>query len=306
MIYFIVNQTARTGKSRQVWAGIRTILKEKNVEYKAFRTKYKGHATELARQISGLPGESIKLVIVGGDGTINEVVNGIQNFDRVLLGIIPAGSGNDFARGIGLSKNIRENMERILLSDSYHAYDIGRVSSPDIESPRLFAISSGFGMDAIVCKKALTSKLKTVLNKLHIGKLTYLLITIQTLLSMETVTEKVTFDDEQKVSYSKLIFSAAMNTFAEGGGVPMAPKASADDGCLSFSSAFGVPKLLTFCVLPFLVLAKHEKLSCFDIRNFKECDIELSAPMVLHADGEYLGDVANVHFECLHGVMRVL
>lgn len=306
MIYFIVNQTARTGKSRQVWAEIRTILKEKNVDYKAFRTKYKGHATELARQISNLPEASIRLVIVGGDGTINEVVNGIQNFDRVLLGIIPAGSGNDFARGIGITKNIRENMEHILSSDTYHAYDIGRVSSPEIELPRYFAISSGFGMDAIVCKKALTSKLKTVLNKLHIGKLTYLLITLQTLLSMETVSEKVIFDGEQEVAYSKLIFSAAMNTFAEGGGVPMAPKASADDGRISLSSAHGVPKYLTFCVLPFLVLAKHEKLPCFDIREFKTCDITLSAPMVLHADGEYLGDVKTVRFECLQGRMRVL
>ena len=103
MIYFIVNITARTGKSRAIWMEMKEILENRSIEYKAYQTKYAGHATELARKISSLPEDRIYLITVGGDGTLNEVINGITDFSRIVLGILPIGSGNDFARGMGIS-----------------------------------------------------------------------------------------------------------------------------------------------------------------------------------------------------------
>ena len=72
MIYFIVNNTARTGKSRAIWQQMKEVLESRQVHYKAYQTKYAGHATELARKISSLPEERIYLITVGGDGTLNE------------------------------------------------------------------------------------------------------------------------------------------------------------------------------------------------------------------------------------------
>ena len=79
MIYSIVNITARTGKSRAIWMEMKEILENRGIEYKAFQTRYAGHATDLARKISSLPEDRIYLITVGGDGTLNEVINGITH-----------------------------------------------------------------------------------------------------------------------------------------------------------------------------------------------------------------------------------
>ena len=229
MIYFIVNITARTGKSRAIWMEMKEILENRGIEYKAFQTRYAGHATDLARKISSLPEDRIYLITVGGDGTLNEVINGITDFSRIVLGILPIGSGNDFARGMGISKDTLSNLEQMLdLIESASegtAIDLGEVSCEALDTPKYFAISSGAGLDAIVCKKALHSRLKKFLNQLHLGKLTYLLLTIESLFSMTTCDADIVFNHGEAMHVSHIIFSAGMNLRVEGGGVPMAPDA---------------------------------------------------------------------------------
>ena len=103
-----------------------------------------------------------------------------------------------------------------------------------------------------------------------------------------------------------MIFAAAMNLPAEGGGVPMAPEASPEDGRLSLSSASGIAKWQTFFLLPFLVAAKQERINGFNIREENGFRVLLDKPMVLHADGEYCGDVTRVEFRCLEKKLWLL
>ena len=311
MLYFIINETSRGGRSVGIWQQTEIFLQEQGIEYKAWRTTHGGHAKELARELCQNVKDEICLVVVGGDGTVNEVINGITCFERVRLGLIPAGSGNDFARGMGIPREPRENLKRILegqkkSSEDVPEIDLGQVSWQGCEKPRLFAISSGMGMDALVCKKTLTSKIKPVLNKIHLGKLTYLILTVQSLFGMETTEAAVHFDKKGQRNLSKIIFIAAMNFRAEGGGVPMAPQALATDGKLSVCTVWGIPKWLTFLCLPFLVAAKHLWIRGFEVTDCGEFGIKTKAPMELHADGEYLGDVAEAHFTCLPGKLRML
>lgn len=306
MIHFIVNEHSRSGKGVRVWKQVEELLKKEEEPYRIWKTEYEGHATKLAEEISSLAEEEIKLVVVGGDGTINEAVNGITEFERIRFGVIPTGSGNDCARGLGVMGTPQELLLRILESKGTKTIDLGRVSWKDCEKPRLFIISSGVGMDALVCKKAITSKVKRILNRIGLGKLTYLIITIQSILSMQTSDTKVVIDKDRKTLYKNHIFSAAMNFRAEGGGVPMAPDADAQDGKLSICTVHGIPKLATFLILPFLVAAKHERFRGVKIENCKSCDLYMNKPMVLHTDGEYCGDVTEVHYECLPGKLRML
>lgn len=306
MIYFIVNSTSKTGKGLDIWKQVRTHLVDNNVEFKAFETKYAGHATELAGKISSLPEKEITMVTIGGDGTINEVINGITDFDKVRFGVIPTGSGNDFARGLKLPNDPILQTDVIINSTTTDNIDIGKVWWEECDKPRYFAISAGVGLDAIVCKKALTSKLKKFLNKIHLGKLTYIILTIQTLFSMDTAEAKATLDDGEEVEFKKLIFAAAMNFRAEGGGVPMAPRADAKDGLLSMCIVHGIPKWITFFCLPFLALAKHEWIPGFDIINCKKCEIKLDKPVVLHEDGEYCADTDHVVMECIPEKLRLI
>ena len=309
MIYFIVNETAKTGKGLNIWAKVKSILEEKHISYHAVKTKYKNHATELARQISNRvkeTGKEITLIVLGGDGTLNEVVNGIEDFGKVRIGLIPTGSGNDFARGVGQKTSVEKSIDRVLNSQEEELLDIGKVTYEGGDKPRYFAISSGIGMDAEVCKKAFTSKLKKILNKFHLGKLTYLLITLQTLFSMKTEEIEVSFDEEEPNTYKRLVFTAAMNLRAEGGGVPMAPDADPADGKLSMCMAHSLSRLTSVFVLPFLVMAKHGIFPCVKLVDFEACQLKLEEPMTLHADGEYLGEVSWAKYECIPAVLRLI
>ena len=314
-LYFIVNTNARTGKAGFVWHRICNMLEERKIAYEAYETKDEGHATELAREISQKDKDKIYLIVVGGDGTMNEVLNGITDFDKVRFGMIPSGSGNDFARGLMIDKNPNIALHQILKAIAREKngipvsrVDIGQVRWGETEEEsRIFGISSGIGLDAIVCKKALHSKLKKVLNKIYLGKLTYLLLTVSSLFSMKTAEVTLECGDNHCVhKMNKMIFAAAMNLRAEGGGVPMSPKASPTDGMLSLSMAHGIPKLLTFFCLPLLVAAKHERIRGFTVIDAPVLRLHADQPLVLHADGEYCGDVTDVEFVCLTGKLKLL
>lgn len=309
MLYFIVNETSRSGKTRQIWKDIQQSLIKADVSYEYMITQGRNHATKLASEISQRPEDNICIVVIGGDGTMNEVINGIADFDKVRFGIIPTGSGNDFGGGLDLPKSPEENLQRIISSykageDSYRAVDIGLVRWGQNQK-KLFGISSGIGLDAIVCKKALSSKLKNVLNKLGLGSLTYVLLTIITLFSMKTADFEISYDNN-KSTLKKTIFAAAMNLRAEGGGVPMAPDANPYDGKLSISSASGIPKWITFLCLPFLVAGKHTHIKGFNLVSCREASIHSSQKMTLHADGEYVADVTDLTFGIYPQKLRLM
>lgn len=309
MLYFIVNETSRSGKTRQIWKDIQQSLIKADVSYEYMITQGRDHATKLASEISQRPEDNICIVVIGGDGTMNEVINGIADFDKVRFGIIPTGSGNDFGGGLDLPKSPEENLQRIISSykageNSYRAVDIGLVRWGQNQK-KLFGISSGIGLDAIVCKKALSSKLKNVLNKLGLGSLTYVLLTIITLFSMKTADFEISYDNN-KSTLKKTIFAAAMNLRAEGGGVPMAPDATPYDGKLSISSASGIPKWITFLCLPFLVAGKHTHIKGFNLVSCREASIHSSRKMTLHADGEYVADVTDLTFGIYPQKLRLM
>lgn len=306
MYYFIVNTHARTGKAANVWNEVKVVLRKHAVEYKAYVTSFEGHATELAKELSSLPDDKVYIIILGGDGTINEVLNGIQDFNKVRLGVIPTGSGNDFARGL----NIKGSTEQIILDILSHKegtyIDLGKVTWNDKSKERLFSISSGVGFDADVCKKSLTSKLKRFLNALHMGKLVYIVLTIQSLFSMKPFGAKVELKSHGNSTFKKVIFGAAMNLKAEGGGVPIAPSSNACDGLIPFCIASDIPPIILPYCLVLLVLGKHEKLKYFHQYNDVECHIHTDLPVVLHADGEYLADITDVWYECLPHKVELL
>ena len=319
MYYFIVNYTGGSGNARRTWNKVHYLLNEKNIEYKAYVTKKPGHAKKLAEKISSFEDEDIRLIVVGGDGTINEVLNGVKDLSKIRFGIIPTGSGNDFARGMGLPVDTIRVLDIILNSIEGKTIDLGEVTTGDGDK-RIFGISSGIGLDAIVCKKTIDSKLKKVLNKLRIGKLTYLVLTVTSLFSMETYDVKVQMklsedkkvvdgfetEDVEEIDFSRLIFLAAMNQTAEGGGVPMCPNALNDDGKISICAASGITKLKAFLTLPKLVKAKHVGRKGFLLQDVESMILDADREMVLHADGEYVGDVKHIEIRVLKNALNVL
>lgn len=307
MYHFIVNIHGGSGKAFLKWNKIRAFLNEKHVEFKVRVPQGVGDASRIAKEISELQDDDIRIVVVGGDGTINEVLNGIKDFSRVKLGLIPTGSGNDFTRGLKLPRhNPKKALDIVLNSSGSRKIDLGRSTVLSTGDSRIFGISSGFGLDAIVGTGINEAKIKKILNWLHLGKLSYAVLTIQTLFTMKTYDVSLSFDGEEPMKFNRLIFLAAMNFKAEGGGVPMSPKARGDDGELSVCMAAGVPKILTFFKFPLLCMGLHGKSKGFYLRNCKTLELRSNEKSILHTDGELVGNVGSVKFEVLPAKLAVL
>ena len=114
MYTFIVNPHSRSGEGAKTWEEVHSILKEKHIPFEVHFTRYQKHATYIMRTLT-LDSVSRTVVVLGGDGTINEAINGIEDFRHLTLGYIPTGSGNDFARGYSLPTNPRKALDCICL-----------------------------------------------------------------------------------------------------------------------------------------------------------------------------------------------
>ena len=277
---------------------------EKNgIEFIPHHTTYKGEASVIAEKISSESGNA-DIIIIGGDGTINEVINGLRDFSKIRLSVIPAGSGNDFARELKIKKHAPIKTLRKILSNiennSSQKIDLGRTTFTDESGEaksKLFAISSGFGLDAEVCRKVDISKLKTFLNRIHAGKLSYTIETVISLFSMKTFSLSAEFDDGEKKDFTKAIFFSSMNFKCQGGGVKFAPGAIADDGKLSLCAVSEVAKIRTFFLLPFIVKGWHKIFKCFYFKNFKRVQAVCNTEAVLHTDGEVFTGVKEFSVE---------
>lgn len=306
MYHFIVNLNSRTGKAKKIWEELRLVLEERHIPYIMHETKYAGHAIEISRRLVKNEKAPVKMVVLGGDGTFNEVVNGARDFEKIELGYIPTGSGNDLARGLNLPADPLENLNRILDSTEYCNMDLGCLSWDDGESKKYFAVSTGVGVDADVCRLALSSTLKKVLNKIGLGKLTYAILTIRSLFTLPTMNAHIVADGKDYGIIDKVIFIAIMNQSTEGGGVPMSPHANAMDGKLSMCSFSGVGRFKALTLFPSLLGGNHTNLKQYFGVDFKEADIVLKTPFIWHTDGEMCSYNTKMHVECIPGAIKLI
>lgn len=287
MYHFIVNPVSRSGKGLKLWQQqIEPELKTQNIEYSVEFSKERGDVTNIVAKISSAAKNESNciIVILGGDGTVNDAVQGIKDFENTTLAYIPTGSSNDFARDLKLPKSVKKNLRRILSAKAPVLMDVGQVETE--RGTRKFAVSSGLGFDGAVCQKSVHSILKKRLNKIGLGKLTYLGIALNQIINAPKVDAEITFADGKKVNAKNLLFFAAMVHKYEGGGFKFCPKADAYDGELDFICAANktVPGILL--ALPTAFFGFHSIFKGIDIYRFKTAEIKTSIPLWLHTDGE--------------------
>ena len=303
MYTFIVNPNARSGLGQKVWDKLEAILIEEKIDYEVYFTKYQKHATKITAEITS-DGNGHTVVALGGDGTVNEVVNGICNFDKTILGYIPIGSSNDFARGLLLPKKPVEALRNILDCPNLHSMNIGELTFKN--KVRRFAVSAGVGFDADICHEAVVSHVKLFLNKLKLGKLTYVCIALHRLFVTKPCTVTVTMDDKEPISFPRTYFVALMNNKYEGGGVKFCPAAKNDDDKLDVLVAANVSKLKVLCLIPLALFGWHTPFKGVHIYTCKKIDICAAQAMPLHTDGEPIFLQHNVSARCLPEKIRVI
>lgn len=296
MYYFIINPASKSGQGKRLWTDLRAELDKHEVAYQYYFTKKQFHATTLVREILLLEGKK-HIIVIGGDGTLNEAANGFDSYEDATLSYIPSGSGNDFARSIHLSKDPHELLSSILTNDTPAHYDQGLcvVTPPNEENDSLFrngrkfTISCGIGFDAAICYEALHSNLKKALNKVKLGKLTYGLIACKQILSYKLTDAQVLIDGHTIKKYPRIFFIAGMNQPYEGGGFRMSPSAIPTDGKLSIAIFYNMPKLKAILMLPLVLLGLQSHFKGYETFDCETIEIKTAAPLIVHTDGEYAG-----------------
>jgi YegS/Rv2252/BmrU family lipid kinase len=300
---FIVNPHSRSGMGGLIWKHIEPELKKRQVLYESFHTEYPGHAVAIAERITKDSQEHV-IVIVGGDGTVNEAINGVINMEKTILGYIPTGSSNDFARGLKLPAEPITALDVILNMKHIRKMDVGRLSRGGKE--RRFAVSAGIGFDAAICHEASVSRLKFILNRLKLGKLTYVGIALNRLFHDKPVRVKVILDNKDIKIYEKVYFVAAMNNPYEGGGFYFCPHADSGDGFLDVIVVSGLPKLAVLFLLPTAYKGMHVYFPGISVFRCKKVIVETDKALAVHTDGEPLFLRKKITAELFEKQIRVI
>ena len=283
MYHFIINPNSRSGLGAVIWHSVEMVLKKRNVLYTAHFTQYRRHATAIAHSIT-CDGKPHTLIALGGDGTVDEVVNGIASFENTLLGYIPIGSGNDFARGLKLASDPEVALNKILGQPPARTIDLGLLSYSGKQ--HIFAVSSGMGYDAAICHAVCVSKFKILLNKLKLGKLAYVCLSFDRLFHCHPQKLEVILDDKTHLNFKQAYFVTAMNLPFEGGGCKFCPDAHPDDNMLDLIVVGEVSKLRALLILPFVFSGTHVRHKGVHLYRCRKAEIHSDGPMPVHADGE--------------------
>lgn len=271
----IVNPIAGRGNATRVLPKIREYLAEDGLDFDVVLTEAPGHAVELARKAMA-DGYEL-LVAVAGDGTSNEVLNGMMaTWDGNpvgTMGVIPIGSGNDFSAGIGVSPDLREAC-RGVAKGTRRLIDVGEVKG------RYFGNGVGVGFDAIVGVVAAKHRFLT-------GLPLYLLSVFQTILFYFQA-PSITIDCDGRTRTSPLIMVSVTNGRRMGGGFWVTPEAEMDDGLFDVMQAREMSRLQMVGIVPLFIKGTHIHREEITMDRARRVVLTTDGDLVAHVDGELI------------------
>lgn len=270
MFNVIVNPNAGKGKSKIALEKLKNRFSENNIEYTVHMTERVGHATEI---VAGLTENGADIIVLGGDGTFNEVLNGIKNFENTSVGFVPCGTGNDYVRATNIPKDIDEAISRII------AGKIGYTDYIQMNGKRCLNVAGG-GMDTDVL-------VRYAEMKAFKGKLKYYASLLSVLMHLRFHKVRVTIDDGEPMEKSVFLISLANGIYI-GGGMPISPYSKVDDGLLNVVIANEIkPSKVLGLLLSFLG-GKHLEKPCCEEFLCKKAKLEMLDDGKVQADGEIL------------------
>ncbi|MFA6979715.1 MAG: YegS/Rv2252/BmrU family lipid kinase [Ignavibacteriaceae bacterium] len=278
-IYFILNPAAGKGRGAKVIPQMERLLNQFDIPKENLKiSEYPGHATEIVNTISN---SALKIFSIGGDGSLNEIINGINNNHHMELGVIPIGSGNDFARAIG---NLKKDflVEKYLLSDKMTMCDIGHLTvicKNQVILDRKFISSLGIGFDALVAYKIRSIKYLK-------GLLLYLASVFASLMTYKAPISRLEIPQNELNIKDRFFFFAVGNTETAGGGFILNPGARIDDGYLNLCLAKDITKMTLLRVLPRAITGTHIKDKNVFTYRFNDLTYSTAEKVFLHVDGE--------------------
>ncbi len=271
----VLNPTTNHGRSVKIASDLRPLASQHKAEWRS--TEYPGHAIEIARSAGDL--EYDMVIAAGGDGTVHEVINGLMQIapeKRPLLGIIPLGSGNDFAHILDLPTEAAQAF-LACFNGQPHALDMASVKSDD-DRLEYFNNTIGIGFDAAVNTR--TRKIKLI----H-GFLMYLVATLQTIffnfkpMDLQVETDEGCWNEP-------VIMLTIGNGPREGGGFNVTPDAKTNDGILNYAAIRKISRVMMLRLLPEVMNGTHPRFKQVRMGTCRSMSITSKQPLYAHCDGE--------------------
>jgi YegS/Rv2252/BmrU family lipid kinase len=297
----IVNPVAANGAVGKRWPQIQDILRAEGGRFDASFTEGPNHATELTREALSAGYQTI--VAVGGDGTLNEVVNGLliegMVDPTVKLGIIPSGTGADSVRTLGIPHDYRAACHG-LLHGKPDCIDLGLITciSEGREVQRYFLNVAGLGFDGEVAERVNRS------SKALGGTIPFLSSLFVKLLTYQNKTVEVTLDGQQRLQQKANSVIVCNGRYA-GGSMHIGPNAALDDGLFDVIIIGDTGKLEFVANVPRVYRGTHLSHPKVDEYRAREVRVEAQERMLLQADGELIGE-APATFQVIPQVLHVL
>lgn len=287
MYNLIFNPVAGHGRSRKHLNIVTSILDEKNVAYSVHQTKSPRHATEIAKQL--IENGAKIIVVVGGDGTVAEVAKSVYGTDAAL-GVIPAGTGNDYRRAVGVPDEIAESVNFLLE---------GKPTPCDaIEcNGEIYLNIVSIGFDVDVAERAARYK--------FFGSAAYTLAAIDRAFFAKSTYAEITIDGETINKH--MLLAAIGNGSHYGGGMNSLPTADITDGLLDICLADATSPLNILKLLPKYIAGQHDELDIVHLYKAKEITIHLKDKQLpINADGEILPPTDTLHVKILKGLINII
>jgi YegS/Rv2252/BmrU family lipid kinase len=292
---FLVNPASANGKTGKRWPDIARAAHSAGLRGEAIFSELPGQLAELARE--AVDGGASLLVVVGGDGTVHEVVNGIAGREGVELALIPRGTGWDFARGHEIPKRLGEAL-RIARDGTARAFDLGRATYHvgGREESAWFANIASVGMSGAVAAKANET------TKALGAKTSYLLALGAVFARWKNVHLRVRVDEESRDALMEDTIVAVGRYLA--GGMKITPDAEPDDGLFDVLLIGDLTKVELLRVMPKIYRGTHLPHPKGEVLRGRTVSIEADDPMPIQLDGEQPG-TTPVRFEIVPAAIRL-
>ncbi len=265
-------------------------------------TVYPGHATELA--LAAAQAGYGTVVALGGDGTVHEVVNGLMQVEtarRPRLGVVPIGSGNDFAGGIGVERDPSTAMGRIFKGGEPKGIDVGSVRDASGRT-EYWCNVLGIGFDAAI---NIHSRSVPVLH----GFWMYFAATLLTIL-LRFERPQIDLEIDSKKTTGRFLMLTLGNGTREGGGFRTTPDAKMDDGWLDYLLVDPISRLRMMRLIPEVMQGTQGRFPEVHLGRFHKLSLKADMALPIEADGEmfapYAANVRDVAVEILPNALQVI
>jgi len=289
MTYLIlVNPNSGEGKGEKTAKLLKEYLIEQKIEHHFHFTDRIGQEPELMRQILNDKTEDDRILIVGGDGTVSIAINALPF--HMPFSYIPSGSGNDFARSLGISLDPIKAFEQLQSQAEKKTIYILKYDSKSFAGYALNNI--GIGLDASIVKATNTGKTKALFNKLKLGSLSYLFSALHVLFTKKPFAVSVDSDQSHTFFDKAFLLTFTKHPFF-GGGIRIAPEASNLNESIDMVEVERHPLPRIFAVVPKLLKATHIDDAMVNHQRSLSYTVMPNEAQPVQIDGEYFEIQAN-------------